>query len=379
MTRPPSNLQDRAARDAIRTLFSAALCFTALVLRAESAHAEPATSHDREAARQKIAAMTESERTRLKSDFEKFRLLPANEQDKLRQLDRELQKDADLQRTMKEYLDFLEPLSPGEREDLHRESAPDRRAALVRTMMKEQQDRAESWTRRGASRRGLGSADLDAVLGVVETHLRKQKLRTPQQLNELDEKKGLARQVAILELAFARPTVGDRGLPPLVAPSQPMLEEMVSAISDLELRQRAIKGGSPERIRNNLIGLIYAGVWAGIESVKPTEEVLVEFFAKLSGVEQGEILRLPVDQQPRALLRKYAETHPDQIPKMPAFPRWVFGGDRGGRRGGGRPSDGDLLRGPDRTEPGPDGKSGASPDRRRERPNGKPKSDKPSS
>lgn len=314
----------------------------------------------RDEARKRIASMTETERTRLKSDLEKFLSLPPAERTKLNRLAGEVQQDPELKRTMKEYLDFLEPLSAGEREDLHSEPVPEKRAALVRAIIKEQQDRADSRMGQGVNRRGLSSADLDSVLGVVETHLRQQNLRPKAQLDELLSKKGVARHVVLSRLAFR----GDRSLFATVTPG--LLEEMTDAISDPDLKERASKGSSRFRFWN-IVGMTLTGIETEYQSVKPSEEKLAEFLARLSGAEQGKITRLPVDQQERALLQAYADAHPGEIPP-PMDPRGPFG--RG--MGSGRPSGGERLR---RTESSGDGNSGLPTDRRRGPP-GKGKPDK---
>jgi hypothetical protein len=371
MNRPTSDSPKSPGAGVIRALLFVAIGFSAGTLSAEGT-----SSHTRDAARQKIAAMTEAERARLNSDYQKFGNLPETERKKLHQLNAELKADPDLRRVMQEYLDFVEPLSPGEREDLHREPDPARRAALVRTKMKEQKDRAESWTRRGRSRRGLGAADLEKVLEIVETHLRKKGL-TPSQAESLEGKSGLARQIAVFNLAIGRtpgeerpPSFGDLLMQP------PVFEEMTAVISDPEQRKQ-VRNGIP-RDRILLVRLIYDGLWNELVQ-KPKEDVLDEFFLKLTGVQQGEIMRLPVDQQQRALLRAYAEAHPEQIPAPPSSPRWMFG-DRGGRRGSreGRNPGGENFRGPRRGEPGLDGAPPLPPERFRDRPpNGRPKADKP--
>lgn len=364
MSRLKNDLSMAAPRAAL-----VVLTLATIVVRLFSASSVAADDPKRDQARTKIASMTDADRTRLKNDFEKFKALSDDQKHKLRQISLEVQRDPELKRTMQEYLDFLEPLSEGDRVELHSESDPATRAARVRTIMKEQQDRAEAWTRRSNGRRGLKPEDIDAVLNLALRHLHDEKLRPPERIAEVESKTGLARHVAIFELAFPRPSPGERTANPPF--SEALLDDMAAAISDPVLRQRASKGNFLERLRS-IIFLTYFGIQAEIRSATPSEEKLGEFLAKLPVAQQREITAMPVDQQQNALLRKYAEAHPDELARLPDV-RWLFGDRQRGRRfNPGRSGESTGFR---RPEAGSDENSGNPPASRRG-PGERPRPDK---
>lgn len=368
-----SSRRSKKLTELLRPSVARLAAMIALAIGARGTHAEISANEQREAARRKIALMTEEERARLNSHYEEFKKLSPDEQRKFRELDRTLRNDPELQQVKRAYIEFLEPLSAGERMDLESQADPIRRASMVRAIIKEHQDRSDAWERRGETRRGLKPQDLAAVLRTIETHWRTERLLTKAQTDDLDSKKDIARQIAIYDLAFARPMPGDR-LSFLKFPPQ-LLEEIRNAISDPAQKQPLADGDLRDRARF-LVWMIYFGLSSEIESQKPKDEVLGEFLAKLSGAEQGEILKLPDDQQQRALLLKYAEANPDKMPRLPTPPRGFFGGDRLRRRefGPGRNPERDRM---PRQEPLPEGGPPGPPRGRDNRPDNRPKREKP--
>jgi hypothetical protein len=356
MNRPTNNPMVR-----LWTLLLALAAFAgpAACARADTTDAEHRRQHRRE-----IETMTDAQRDRLRTKFAEFRKLPADEQNKLRQLDRELKDDrkqsgGELTNVMTDYIDWLETLDPGQRQDLRSEATPEGRERHVRRIINEQQERAEHLaTRRAKYRGGLSPADLDAVFAVVEKHLREKGARSSPQLEELKSKQGLQRHAALWEMAFGR-RPGERGRAPalLFPPSESLVTEMLEQISNADQKRLAGRR-DPQQRAITLFALISRGLWAEFEALKPDEATLASFLAELSGEQQGEILRLPPEGQQRELLRRYMEAHPETYPRPPRIDRWFDsgGGDRrpfwrGG--GPGRGSDGPGRRpdGPDRRAP----------------------------
>jgi hypothetical protein len=315
------------------------------------ARGDAADAGRREQHRREIEQMTAPQRSRLRTKFAEFRKLPADEQNKLRQLDRELKEDrrqsgGELTNVMTDYIGWLETLDPGQRQDLRSEATPEGRERHVRRIIAEQQERAEHLaSRRGRNRGGLSPADLDKVLGVVEKHLREKGPRSSPQLEDLKTKEGLQRHAAIWELAFAR-RPGERGRGPamLFPPSESLINEMLEQITNADQKRLASRR-DPQQRAFALFALISRGLWAEFEALKPDEATLASFLAELSGEQQGEILRLAPEAQQRELLRRYMEAHPETYPHPPRFERWFDSG--GGER---RPY---WRGGPGR---GPDGK-----------------------
>ena len=115
---------------------------------AELRTAELGTAKLRDLHQKQIAEKSESERARLQHNFREFRGLPADEQDKLRLLNRELKEDdrvqGGLRATMNQYHAWLGILTPGQREDLRKQANPNMREKRVRELLREQTEHAES-------------------------------------------------------------------------------------------------------------------------------------------------------------------------------------------------------------------------------------------
>ena len=280
-------------------------CLASLVLLCcAAARGDALTPEVREARRQEIARKSESERARLQRNFKAFRELPPAEQEWLRQFARELKDDdrgeGKLRPVMNEYHEWLLTLTPGQAEDLRREADPNRRDKQVRDLLKKQQELADATgTKAGAKEPNvLSLEDLDAVMGIMEQAIRK--FMSPEEIELLKKKHGVARHTFILDMAFRPRGVG--GPQPLLAQwwSKEVLEAMVSAVTNPrqknQLRTDAARG--PRFI---LVQLLMAGINAEYEveheKLKPDQDTLERFFVQLSSAEQDEIMRLPFDQQ----------------------------------------------------------------------------------
>jgi hypothetical protein len=324
-----------------------ALCFAALATA--DARADEPTQTQLEQRRQKIARMSETERARLKRNFEAFRKLPPEAQERLRHFDRELKADDansdNLRHTMTNYLDWIDTLSYGERNAIRDETTPDGREKLVRDTLKEQQRREGFMDNR---RRSLSSDDLDAMLQVVETEVRNQLIRSSRQLEKIPSEPGLRRHIAILELAFAPQTDDGKPQTPLRRTPE-LINAMIERIGNPDQQRWAREGGPNERSMKTL-GLLIGGVWAEFEREKPGEDELAEFLAGLDTKKQHEVMQFQGEWQDRHLTRLYMEAHPEKYPKMPHFDQWFGFGNFGPRRRGdwGRPNNegpGKRLRG----------------------------------
>lgn len=289
----------------------------------------------RELRQKEIALKSEADRARLQRNFDTFRALPAAEQERLRLLDMELKEDARnqgrLRQIMDEYYNWLATLTPGQREDLRKETDPSRREKLVRTLLKEQQDQADltSPAKGAKAPRGLSAKDLDAVLSVIEDAMRKRQTLSPSEIEQLEKKHGLARHTAILDLAF-RSGQNNRPAQPPAWISKEVIDAMVEMISN-EGQARPLKGQAfrdqpGERWRRMFL-LVYQGVRSEYEQKKPDQAALEEFFVQLNSSEQDGIMRLPFDRQQEQLMHVYitkmSEKDPDNYPRPPQIPLWL--------------------------------------------------------
>jgi hypothetical protein len=339
----------------------------AVMLCATVAFGDASPVNLREQHQKEIAGKSEAERARLQRNFKAFRDLPPAEQENLRRLDRELKEDArtggNLRAIMDEYYNWLATLTPGQQQDLRAVSDPTRREIRVREFLKEQQDQADT----GGAAKGnrfpprLGSKDLSAVLGVIEEAMRERHLLTPDEIQKLQTKKAtkkdLSRYVYIMELAFRpRPAGPPQGQLPWM--SKDVFEAMIDGITNEKIAAQIRAGQNMERWWR-LIRVIYGGIRAEYEKIKPDQDALEHFFLQLNSVQQDEIMRLPFDQQPQQLMHMYmtkmSEENPDDFPKPPQLPFWARG-NRGGIRPGMR--GGDEQRGGDAGGPRKSGGAG---------------------
>ena len=187
-------------KNRIRSLLPVALVL-GFLCGARIARADADAAKVRDQRQKEIAAKSEAERARLQRSFKAFRDLPPTEQDRLRQLDRELKDDAraggGLRGVMDDYYNWLATLTPGQQQDLREIADPTRREMRVRELMKEQQEQAEAGGpgRGGRSPNRLSPKDLSAVLDVIEQALRDNHLLTQADVQRLESRKDLARRV----------------------------------------------------------------------------------------------------------------------------------------------------------------------------------------
>ncbi len=309
------------------------LCLAFLVaLCCAVARGDSLTPEAREARRQEIARKSESERARLQRSFKAFRELPQAEQDWLRQFAKELKEDdrgeGKLRSVMNEYYEWLSTLTPGQRDDLRKESDPNRRDKQVRDLLKKQQELADATgTKAGVKTpHGMSTDDLDSVLSVVEKAIHN--YLAPEEIEQLKKKHGVSRHTYVLDLAF-RPGSGAGSQ---VMPrwwSKDVLEAMVNAVTN-PVQQHQLRNKIDQGAKAIILQLMVAGVRAEYETehekIKPDQDTLERFFVQLSSAEQDEIMRLPFDQQQKKLLDAYLTKKsledPDNFPKPPQFP-WL--------------------------------------------------------
>ena len=334
-----------------RIRFAAAGVVLAAAVHGAAAAGDATVAQLREQRQKEIAGKSEAERARLQRNFKALRELPPAERERLRRLDRELKDDGraggNLRAIMDEYYNWLATLTPGQQQDLRPTGDPEhpekndatRREIRVRELLKEQQDQIDATT--GAGRGGgapprLGSKDLATVLGIVEEAMREKHLLSQAELQELQNKKDLARYMYIWGLAF-RPR-GGGGAPgqPLPWMSKDVFEAMIDGISNEKLAAHVKSGQNMDRWWR-MVRLIYGGIRAEYEKLRPDQETLERFFAELNSREQDEIMRLPSDQQPHQLMHIYmtkmSEKEPDRFPRPPQLPFWARGNRAGARAG----------------------------------------------
>lgn len=302
-----------------------------------------------DAYRQKIERMSQPEREQLKNNFKRFSALAEADQKKLQQLDRQLKSDPrrkELQATIKVYYDWWSDLTPGQQEDLARETDPDARAALVREMLNAQLDRNDIRDPNWWKRRHLNPADLAAVLDELARLFREavRDTRTLQDLNNAERKQGYERRLAINTL-LPQYFGGRGGTGGARAPAwltDEALAKLADKIADKENRESVLSQESRDERYRRLRNLVTAGLWAEYEKALPSDDELKKFFIEdLSPSQQDEIIKLPASEQRERQIEEYRRKFPEKVPPRPQIGRRgfrvPFGGGRGpgpGPRGG---------------------------------------------
>jgi hypothetical protein len=346
---------------------------------------QPGTSAERRMNSVRAQVMKPEDRAQLERNWTEYQALPAGERDQIRQLHAELQPQADLASVFKDYLDWVEDaerqLEPEDLARLEAESAPSRKAGIVRELIGKQKDAyrrqflVDAADPRAAFQRGLSPGDLDAIRQVLEPVLKKN--LPPEQWKKIDESQGLTRLVRVLNVTFEGLKTGkwrETGLT-----TDDIGRSVIDAISDPATREVIDGQPSRERKQHLVRDLLIQAVSRQMRNEVVTSEEMTSAEQRMNRFASGWFRSLPEDQRDFVLrMAAHRERYPefanmiDQQLRERGFP--MFGGGpprpgEGGRRppfggpggpGGGGPGDfGPEGRGPGRRGPdgrGPDGR-----------------------
>ena len=279
-----------------------------------------------QARRRRIEQMTAVERERLKHNFEMFQRLPRDRRQRYRQLNQAVEGDAGLQKTMASFASWLKTLSPWQRDELRKESDSQKRIDLIHFFKQKQDSKREQQSNAYAGhvtptmRRFMGSGpklkqhDLEAVLKVIEQSLP----LPPSGRRELEALSGVERHIRVVETALkasGKPTPFGRSR----WPEPELLDEMIAAISDDQVRKSLRANRQPDRVRMGVVIMVIKGVGAEVqaemERQQPTDDDFKRFFTELDGKDRDEIMRLPPDQAKQRLRWKYYMQNRDSLPR----------------------------------------------------------------
>ena len=309
----------RRRRRWLRTSLAAALAFALLAAKGNQASL-PESIDERRA---RVESMTPDEKEQLWRKYERFRVLPAAEQARLRALDAQLDGDAagaELRQVLESYQRWLEGLSSAERAEL---------------MSLEPDERLERIARlRAEDARRLSPADVQAFARWFEALLVRQRpeladrLAPPQReaerrvqirrIIEMHHVRGVARR----QLAPA--AAGGLARPPWNADD---LAELHAALSPKAQKLLDRVAGQPERRKliNDWLRQTYwrdAAAYGGQFSSRVNEERLRQFFSEeLEASERARLLSLPLDQMQRQLRHLYWQRHPPARRQSPQSSR----------------------------------------------------------
>jgi hypothetical protein len=269
--------------------------------------------------RQSIASMTQAERERLQRNFERFTAMNDAQRAEVSDFAAALEEDRTTHRgrlneTLRVYEQWLQTLSPHQREALRKESDPLQRIALMRQLVEEQRDdRIEI---RMGDRGGflgpipaISPRDLEAMLEVISGKLGLY-LNDPQ---ELEGYEGMRRYLKMFELLSRQ----GRSTHQLLGEDNVQL--LLQAISDEQTReqlQTLPDMGRPlaqASLRRTKLGLaMYQAIETELDrelrSRRVSPENQTRYFENLPREEQDELLALTPSQFRQELLSRYVET-----------------------------------------------------------------------
>lgn len=336
--------------------------------------------------RQRIAAMSEAERDRVRRAYDEFRRLPPSEQVAMRRLHETVESQPDLKQAFVEYEAFLATLDPAEREELRQQADSSKRVARVGELVAERDSRGRGPWFVGRFVEGpiLPADRLDEALDVVLESL---SLPASEKADLRAIEHDHVRHLEIMRQA-AKKIPSDRWRDPERSRERWPDDETLSAILRLYPESRFREGllkdetdpGRREwqRVfrRSAAIGLLARSLlaeWHSVALRMIDPDMLRDAFEQLPQGERDKLVGHPPGELVRAAIRdvlakrddgvgafarefdEVADLHAKLDPFAHGFggrrgPGGPFGGPDGGRREGGRgngPGDG-RRGGPDR-------------------------------
>lgn len=344
--------------------------------------------------RQRIAAMSEAERDRVRRAQDEFRRLSPSERDSVRRLHQAVELQPDLKQAFLDYESFLGTLDPAEREELRQQPDPAKRLARVEAIVAERDSRGRGSSFGGRFIDGpiLSPDRLDEASNVVleSLHL---PASEEQRLRAIEEDH--MRHLRIVQQA-AEKVPSDRWRDPERSrerwPDDATLVAILELYPESQFRAGLLKDEADpgrrewQRVfrRSVAIGLLVRSLlaeWHDVALRVIDPETLRTAFEELPQGERDKLIGRPPGDLVRAAIRDVLAKREDAVGafakdfdevadlrgKLDPFahgfggrrgPGGPFGGPDGGRRDGGRgdgPGDGRRGR-PDRRDgPAPDG------------------------
>jgi hypothetical protein len=270
--------------------------------------------------REVVAAMTQADRERLQRNFQRFAAMDALQRAQVSDFAAALEEDRTTHRgrlneTLRIYEQWLQTLTPHQRDALRKQSDPLQRIALMRQLVEEQRDdRIEI---RMGDRGGflgpipaISRPDLEAMLEVISGKLGLY-LNRPE---ELEGYEGMRRYLKMFELlarqgrSMIRDLLGEANVQLLLqAISDEQTREQLQAVPDIDRPQ-----AEAARRRTKLALAIFQAIEMELDrelrSRRVSPENLTRYFENLPPEEQDELLTLTPGQFRQELLSRYVET-----------------------------------------------------------------------
>lgn len=337
-----------------------------------------------------VEKMTVIERDRLQRNWTSFQNLPPDRKHHFRQLHLSLAEDLKsggnrLNDTMQTYSQWLQTLTPGQREDLRQARSSAQKLDLVRKFKDEQERQAQSrvleepaidpgrMRRSFMSGKPLSTTELEAAMSALLELLPRAERDG---IQELDAQEKWSRYRRILQ-ASTRQAGGPRDWP-----DQQQQDAVLAAVKITEQAEqlKSIKQDRPRRVKfiHVMLSSLTAEMLAQSAPFEPRKGDLEALYAAMDNATRDELLQLPQQEMQQELLRRYYQQNRSQDPafrelvkshrEFQSFVGQLLREAEIGGRFGGLPRPGGP--GPDRPPFGPpDGEPGRGPrDKNRPRP-----------
>lgn len=314
--------------------------------------------------RLRLEQMPALEREQLAVRYAAFTALTPEEQEEYRRMHDELEDNPRLRSILLRYQEWLETLSPWQRDELASTTDASTRRRLVEQFLAEQEQESSSRTlHSGRVRGGLTISESDFQI-LVAGMLNSLELNE-QEREELENRPLMQRASAVLLRVLQRPRSGGNAWP-----DTDEIKVLQQKLTSQPL-QRALRAmPNPQRIRPLLLRSVagYLEAWWREQTAetRPAPDQLASTFAALTEDEQDQLMRLSPEAQLARLEREYFNQHPELRPEVGELRRVIqqlFQQNEAGGRGAG-PA-GAAAGGPgrfdQRTDSGPRPFSGRGP------------------
>lgn len=317
-----------------------------------------------EANRQRIEAMTATDRAALQYKFNLYKSLSDADRQKYEVLHRALDEDArqsgNLRQVMGRYQQWLKTLDPFQRAELRKAADVNERMQLVRRYLEEQQTKPKGTSSGGSpiplppaiariiQGGGLRVApqDIEPPLALLADRLD----IAPAKRLELQELPAHKRHAMVLATAIDQSEKRD---PQSRWPSELLARDLIESLPDPEVRRKMGTLPNNDARRDMLRFYLMRGVAAEwqveLEKRRPTEAQLLQFSSTLDQKLRDELAGMPKEDAERALLWQYFSRNPgehgDDLQQFRRLIQKVF--PRDGLRGGPDRRFGPEGRGPD--------------------------------
>ena len=304
----------------------------------------------REANRRRIGEMTPPERERLEENLRQFQALPADEQARLRELQRAIENDPQLKVAFDEYQAWANSLSPGQRNALRHTPDPRERLNVIedfqnapprgrpgepppghRPLDHIPPNGSPGFPGRGERARLLEQLlgrnfplgdrlvssvpEMTAIVQVLEQQL------PPERRSELDKLDPFSRKVRVFKLALERHPLGPPPARIFGGPESTTFEKVLSVLpEDGQVKQFVRSRPNPEAQRAALFMALIRGLGNELQRTiadhLPNGDALRRFAETLTPHERERLSELTPDERVLELQQRYLK---DQVPGIREF------------------------------------------------------------